>query len=116
MARSEADFDPGAKYHVPASTPYMRYFLARIYQFQFHRALCKAAGHNGPLETCSIYGNKEAGAKLKAMLALGASQPWPEAMRVISGETKGDASAMLEYFAPLAKWLENENKNEKCGW
>jgi peptidyl-dipeptidase A len=116
MARSEADFDPGAKYHVPASTPYMRYFLARIYQFQFHRALCKAAGHQGPLGTCSIYGNKEAGAKLRAMLALGASQPWPEAMQVIAGETKGDPSAMLEYFAPLAKWLENENKNEKCGW
>jgi peptidyl-dipeptidase A len=116
VARSEADFDPGAKYHVPASTPYVRYFLARIYQFQFHRALCKAAGHNGPLETCSIYGNKDAGAKLKAMLALGASRPWPEAMRAISGETKGDASAMLEYFAPLAKWLENETKSEKCGW
>ena len=116
VARSEADFDPGAKFHVPNSTPYMRYFLARIYQFQFHRALCKAAGHRGPLETCSIFGNKEAGAKLKAMLALGASRPWPEAMKVISGETKGDASAMLEYFAPLARWLENENKDEKCGW
>jgi peptidyl-dipeptidase A len=116
VARSEADFDPGAKFHVPASTPYIRYFLARIYQFQFHRALCKAAGHTGPLETCSIYGNKEAGTKLKAMLALGASKPWPEAMRAIAGETRGDASAMLEYFAPLAKWLEGENKNEKCGW
>ena len=116
VARSEADFDPGAKYHVPASVPYIRYFLARIYQFQFHRALCKAAEHKGPLETCSIYGNKEAGAKLQAMLALGASRPWPEAMQAIGGETKGDASAMLEYFAPLTKWLENENKNEKCGW
>ncbi|HMI84431.1 MAG TPA: M2 family metallopeptidase [Polyangiaceae bacterium] len=116
VARSEADFDAGAKFHVPASTPYIRYFLARIYQFQFHRALCKAAGHKGSLETCSIYGNKEAGAKLKAMLALGASRPWPEAMRALSGETKGDATAMLEYFTPLAKWLENENKAEKCGW
>jgi peptidyl-dipeptidase A len=116
VARSEADFDPGAKFHVPASVPYMRYFLARIYQFQFHRALCKAAGHQGSLETCSIYGNKDAGAKMKAMLALGASRPWPEAMQAIGGETKGDASAMLEYFAPLTKWLENENKKEKCGW
>ena len=116
VARSEADFDPGAKFHVPTSTPYVRYFLARIYQFQFHRALCKTAGHTGPLETCSIYGNKEAGAKLRAMLALGASMPWPEVMQVIAGETKGEPSAMLEYFAPLTKWLENENKNEKCGW
>ena len=89
VARTEADFDPGAKYHVPANMPYMRYFLARIYQFQFHRALCKAAGHKGPLETCSIYGNKEAGAKLKAMLALGASRPWPEAIQAIAGERKG---------------------------
>jgi peptidyl-dipeptidase A len=116
VPRSEADFDPGAKYHIPGSTPYIRYFLARIYQFQFHRALCKAAGHTGSLDTCSIYNNKEAGKRLTAMLALGASKPWPEAMTAISGETKGDASAMLEYFAPLRSWLKDQVKGEKCGW
>ena len=116
VARSEADFDPGAKYHVPASTPYVRYFLARIYQFQFHRALCKAAGHTGSLDTCSIYGNKEAGAKLRAMLELGQSRPWPEALAVLSGEKKADASALVEYFAPLRTWLKEQNKGESCGW
>jgi peptidyl-dipeptidase A len=114
--RSEADFDPGAKYHVPANTPYVRYFLARIYQFQFHRALCKAAGQTGPLSTCSIYGSKEAGAKLKAMLEMGASRPWPEALKALSGETAGDAGALLEYFAPLEKWLDEQNQGETCGW
>ncbi|MBX3207944.1 MAG: M2 family metallopeptidase [Labilithrix sp.] len=114
--RSEADFDPGAKYHIPASTPYIRYFLARIYQFQFHRALCKAAGHTGSLDTCSIYGNKDAGAKLRAMLELGQSKPWPEALAVLSGETKADASALVEYFAPLRAWLKDQNKGEQCGW
>lgn len=116
VARTEADFDPGAKFHVPASTPYVRYFLARIYQFQFHRALCKAAGHTGSLDTCSIYGNKEAGKKLQAMLALGQSKPWPEALAVLSGEKKADASAMLEYFAPLRTYLKEQNKGEQCGW
>ncbi len=116
VQRSEADFDPGAKFHVPASTPYVRYFLARIYQFQFHRALCKAAGHKGSLDTCSIYGNKEAGAKLRAMLQLGQSKPWPEALAVLSGEKKADASAMLEYFAPLRTYLKEQNKGEQCGW
>ncbi len=114
--RSEADFDPGAKFHVPASTPYVRYFLARIYQFQFHRALCKAAGHKGSLDTCSIYGNKDAGAKLSAMLKLGQSRPWPEALATLSGEKKADASAMLEYFTPLHAYLKDQNKGEKCGW
>jgi peptidyl-dipeptidase A len=114
--RTESDFDPGAKYHIPASTPYIRYFLARIYQFQFHRALCKAAGHNGTLDTCSIYGNKDAGSKLRAMLALGESKPWPEALAVLSGERQADASAMLEYFAPLRTWLKDQNKGEQCGW
>ena len=114
--RSEQDFDPGAKMHVPGSTPYIRYFLARIYQFQFHRALCKAAGHKGSLDTCSIYGNKDAGAKLKAMLELGQSKPWPEALAVLSGETKADASALVEYFAPLRAWLKDQNKGEQCGW
>jgi peptidyl-dipeptidase A len=116
LQRSEADFDPGAKYHVPASVPYIRYFLARVYQFQFHRALCKAAGHKGALDTCSIFGNKEAGARLRAMLELGASKPWPEAMQAISGEAKADAGAMVEYFAPLLSFLKAENKGEKCGW
>ena len=116
VPRTEADFDPGAKFHIPASTPYVRYFLARLYQFQFHRALCKAAGHKGSLDTCSIYGNKEAGAKLRAMLELGASKPWPEALYVLSGERKADASAMLEYFAPLRTWLKEQNKGEQCGW
>jgi peptidyl-dipeptidase A len=116
VARSEKDFDPGAKYHVPANTPYVRYFLARIYQFQFHRALCRAAGHTGPLSTCSIHGSKEAGKKLEAMLEMGASKPWPEAMKAISGEDHADAGALLEYFEPLRKWLAEQNKGQICGW
>ena len=116
VERTADDFDPGAKYHVPASTPYARYFLARIYQFQFHRALCKAAGHEGPLSTCSIYGNPEAGRKLGAMLAMGASRPWPEAMAAISGERSGDASALLEYFAPLTTYLDEQTATLQCGW
>jgi peptidyl-dipeptidase A len=116
VARSEQDFDPGAKYHVPANTPYVRYFLAAIYQFQFHRALCKVAGHQGPLHTCSIYGSKAAGDRLKTMLAMGASKPWPEALAALSGETRADASALVEYFAPLQAWLKEQNKGEQCGW
>jgi peptidyl-dipeptidase A len=116
LARSEADFDPGAKYHVPASVPYIRYFLARIYQFQFHRALCKAAGNTKPLYECSIYGSKDAGAKLEKMLELGASKPWPEALSAIGGENQADATAMLEYFAPLRTWLAQQNKGKKCGF
>ena len=115
-ARTEADFDPGAKYHVASGTPYMRYFLAAIYQFQFHRALCRAAGHQGPLTTCSIFGSKEAGAKLKAMLAMGASRPWPEALEALSGEKQADATAMLEYFEPLRKFLREQTTGEQCGW
>jgi peptidyl-dipeptidase A len=116
VARSESDFDPGAKYHIPANVPYTRYFLARVLQFQFHRALCKTIGHTGPLHECSIYGNKEAGAKLKAMLAMGSSKPWPEALAAISGETQMDATALAEYFQPLTTWLEKENAGRKCGW
>jgi peptidyl-dipeptidase A len=101
-------FDPGAKYHVPANTPYTRYFLAHILQFQMHRAMCKAAGHTGPLHTCSVYGNKEVGARLQKMLAMGASKPWPEALEALTGEKQMDATAILDYFAPLREWLEAE--------
>jgi peptidyl-dipeptidase A len=115
-ARSETDFDPGAKYHVPANVPYTRYFIARILQYQFHRALCRAAGHQGPLYKCSIYGSKDAGAKLMAMLRLGASKPWADALAELSGERTMDASAIIDYYAPLASWLDEQNKGEACGW
>jgi peptidyl-dipeptidase A len=116
--RSESDFDPGAKYHVPGNVPYMRYFLARIYQFQFHRALCKTAGEQGPLNRCSIYDNKKAGEKLNAMLSMGASKPWPDAMEVLTGQKEADASALADYFAPLKTWLDEQNKKNgyPVGW
>ncbi|HEU4508799.1 MAG TPA: M2 family metallopeptidase [Pyrinomonadaceae bacterium] len=110
VARTEQDFDPGAKYHVPGNTPYARYFLAAILQFQFHRALCREAGFSGPLYQCSIYGNKKAGEKLKAMLAMGASEPWPAALKAMTGEEKMDATAIIDYFAPLKTWLDEQNR------
>jgi peptidyl-dipeptidase A len=110
VPRSEQDFDPGAKYHVPANTPYARYFLAAILQFQFHRALCREAGFSGPLYQCSIYNNKKAGEKLKAMLAMGSSEPWPAALKAMTGEDKMDATAIIDYFAPLKSWLDEQNK------
>jgi peptidyl-dipeptidase A len=116
VARTEADFDPGAKYHVPASVPYARYFLADILQFQFHRALAKIAGCASPLEQCSIYGNKEAGKRFADMLALGESKPWPEALKTLTGEGQMDATALLDYFAPLKKWLDEQNRGEQPGW
>jgi peptidyl-dipeptidase A len=116
LPRTEADFDPGAKYHVPANTPYTRYFLSNILQFQFHRALCREAGYTGPLYRCSIYGNKAAGTKFAKMLAMGSSRPWPEALAALSGETAMDATAILDYFAPLKAWLDDQNRNAKPGW
>jgi peptidyl-dipeptidase A len=118
VGRSEADFDPGAKYHVAANVPYTRYFLARILQFQFHRALCQAAGIQGPLHRCSIYGNKAAGERLNKMLSLGKSQPWPDALEAISGQRAMDATAILDYFASLKKWLDEQNRaaHNPVGW
>ncbi|MCF8505459.1 MAG: M2 family metallopeptidase [Caulobacter sp.] len=109
-------FDPGAKYHVPGNVPYTRYFLAHVYQFQFQRAACKQAGWTGPLHRCSTYGNKEVGAKFNAMMEMGASRPWPEALEAFTGETRTDASAVADYFKPLNVWLVKQNKGEKCGW
>jgi len=114
--RSEADFDPGAKYHVAGNVPYIRYFLAHIYEFQFYRALCKASGYRGPLNRCTFYGSKEAGDKFNQMLEVGQSRPWPVALETMTGEKQTDAGAMLEYFAPLQKWLDEQNKGLKAGW
>jgi peptidyl-dipeptidase A len=116
LGRSEADFDPGAKYHVAANVPYARYFLADILQFQFHRALSQAAGCKDPLNRCSIYGNKQAGARLSAMLEMGESRPWQEALEKIAGTREMDASAIRDYFAPLEKWLDEQNRGKPVGW
>jgi peptidyl-dipeptidase A len=116
VARSEADFDPGAKYHIPANMPYARYFLAYILQFQFHRALAQVAGCTAPLNRCSIYESKAAGDRLNAMLSIGASQPWPKALAALTGQEQMDATAILDYFAPLKKWLDEQNRGKPIGW
>lgn len=116
VERDESQFDPGAKYHIPGNTPYTRYFLAHILQFQFHRELCKAAGFTGDLHRCSIYNNKAAGEKLIKVLEMGAEKPWQDAMQVIANSREMDATAMLDYFAPLKEWLDEQNKDRQCGW
>ena len=116
VERTEADFDAAAKYHVAANVPYARYFLADILQFQFHRSLSEIAGCKEPLNRCSIYGNKEAGARLNAMLTMGASRPWQVALKTLTGSDRMDASAIVDYFAPLQKWLDEQNRGEKLGW
>ncbi|WP_427454781.1 M2 family metallopeptidase [Litorimonas sp. WD9-15] len=109
-------FDPGAKYHIPGNTPYMRYFLAHILQFQFHQAACEQAGFEGPLHRCSVYGNKEVGEKFNTMMEMGASKPWPDALEAFTGTREMDGSAILEYFAPVMTYLQEENKDRTCGW
>ncbi|XP_017920816.1 PREDICTED: angiotensin-converting enzyme isoform X2 [Capra hircus] len=118
LARSQDDFDPGAKFHIPASVPYVRYFVSFVIQFQFHQALCQAAGHQGPLYKCDIYQSKEAGKLLADAMKLGFSQPWPEAMRLITGQSNMSAASMMTYFKPLLDWLVTENgrHGEKLGW
>ncbi|HEX9109815.1 MAG TPA: M2 family metallopeptidase, partial [Longimicrobiales bacterium] len=113
---SEKDFDPGAKYHVPANTPYTRYFLAGVLEFQFYRAMCRAAGHQGPLYRCSYFGSKAAGQKLETMLERGASQPWQQTLAEMTGEKDIDASAIVEYFQPLMVWLQRQNQGHQVGW
>ena len=116
VERPADGFDAGAKYHIPGNVSYTRYFLARLLQFQFYKAACDTAGWEGPLHRCSFYGNKEVGTKLNAMLEMGASKPWPDALEAFTGERQMNGTAMVEYFAPLMKWLEEQNKGETAGW
>jgi len=116
VERTEADFDPGAKYHIPGNVSYTRYFLARILQFQFLQALCDTSGHEGPLHECSFYGSKEAGSKLNAMLSAGASEPWQNTLEKLTGTREMDGSAITNYFQPLMGWLEEKNADRQCGW
>ena len=115
--RREADFDPGVSRRIAVAVPYVPDFLARILQFQLHGALCAAAGADGPLHRCTIFGSAEAGARLRAVMEMGAAgRPWPVAIEALTGARQMDASALLEYFAPLAAWLDQQNAGRACGW
>ncbi|WP_440874211.1 M2 family metallopeptidase [Thalassotalea sp. PLHSN55] len=116
VARDADAFDPGAKYHVPGGVPYSRYFLAHIQQFEFHKALCEISGNTDPIHRCSIYNSKEAGSALNTMLEMGSSQPWQEAYKVLTGNEQMDATAILDYFAPLHTWLKDKNQGKQCGF
>ncbi|HKX78951.1 MAG TPA: M2 family metallopeptidase [Novosphingobium sp.] len=116
VERTAANFDPGAKYHVPANVPYTRYFLSFVLQFQFYEAACKLSGWKGPLHRCSFYGNKKVGQKLNAMLSMGASKPWPDALQAFTGTREISGKSILRYFAPLSEWLDEQNKGKVCGW
>lgn len=109
-------FDPGAKYHIPGNTPYLRYFLSFVMQFQFHKAACEQAGWEGPLHRCSIYGNEDVGERFNEMLEAGMSRPWPETLEKFTGTREMDASAMVEYFEPLTEYLDEQNEGQSCGW
>ena len=114
--RAEDSFDPGAKYHIPANTPYTRYYLARIMQYQFHEALCKSSGFDGPLHECSIYGNVDAGKKIISTMALGRSVPWQSAFKEITGSQELSGQSIINYYKPLKDWLDIQNENRSCGW
>ena len=114
--RPRSYFDPGGKYHIPNNVSYTRYFIAHILQFQFHKAACETAGWDGPLHRCSIYGSKAVGDKFNAMLEMGAEKPWPDALEVFTGERDMSGGAVVEYFAPLMAWLEDQNAQRSCGW
>jgi peptidyl-dipeptidase A len=115
-ARPADAFDPGAKYHIPNNVPYLRYFLARVLQFQFYEAACEQAGWEGPLHRCTVYGNAEVGARFNAMMEMGQSRPWPDALEAFTGTRQMDGSAMVHYFEPLMAWLEEQNQGQQCGW
>lgn len=49
---------------------------------------------------------------------MGSSRPWPEVMKIMTGQEKMDASAIREYFKPLEDWLiqANAKLGQKPGW
>ena len=116
VARDETRFDAGAKYHIPATVPYTRYFLARVLQFQFYKAACQQSGWTGPLHRCSFYGNRTVGTRLNAMLSMGQSKPWPDALHAFTSSRQMSGAALVEYFAPLKTWLDAQNKGKPQGW
>jgi peptidyl-dipeptidase A len=116
ITRTEADFDPAAKYHIADNTPYIRYFLSVFLQYQFHQSLSEIAGLEGPLHRRSIHGSRAAGDRLAAMLELGRSRPWPEALETLTGTRTLSAEPLLAYFAPLRRWLDEQNEGRPVGW
>ena len=111
-------FDAGAKYHVPANVPYIRYFVSFIVQFMFHQTLCETAGYTGNLFECDIYNSIEAGDLLKENLKKGFSEPWPIILESLGGSQNMSADAIVEYFSPLMEYINEalEANGHTPGW
>ena len=50
------------------------------------------------------------------MLEMGQSRPWPDALEAMTGKRQMDATAIIDYFAPLKTWLDEQNAGKPVGW
>ncbi|OTF69605.1 hypothetical protein BLA29_007606 [Euroglyphus maynei] len=119
VKRTENDFDPGSKYHIPAGVEYVRYFVSHILQFQFYKHLCQnVTKRDDKLYQCDFYENRQAGQQLIEMLRKGSSDHWENILKDFIGTSKMSTDALYEYFAPLNQTLtEFINKNQiPIGW
>ncbi|KAF2355396.1 Peptidase M2 peptidyl-dipeptidase A [Trinorchestia longiramus] len=105
--RTEEHLDAFNIFHVNNDFDMIRYFTRTVLQFQFAGALCRIADFEGPLHDCDFSSSKAAGEKLAAMLSLGSSRPWMDALEQLTGGRTMDAGPILHYFQPLRDWLDN---------
>lgn len=113
--RGEEYCDPATKTHInddPAQ--YYKYAIAFAIKYQLHMYIAKNILHQDP-RNCSYYGNKELGAFLYNLMKVGATRDWRQLIREATGEDLS-AKAMLEYYAPLMKYLQEQNKGRDIGW
>ncbi len=107
--RDEQFADALTKTHInddPAQ--YYDYALSFALLFQMHNHIAKNILHQDPRNT-NYYGNTGVGDFLRTLMAPGASRPWRDVLRETTGQEL-NANAMMEYFAPLHSWLQEQNR------
>ena len=113
--RGEEYCDAATKTHLN-DTPayYFSYAIATVFAYQLHDHIARAILKQDP-RNCNYAGNKEVGAFLDGLQRYGATKDWRTLLREGTGEELS-TRAMAEYYRPLLKWLEKQNRGRKIGW
>lgn len=108
-ARGEQFADGLTKTHINDDPgQYYDYALSFALLFQMHNHIAKNILNQDPRNT-NYYGNTGVGDFLRTLMAPGASRPWRDVLRETTGQEL-NANAMMEYFAPLYGWLQEQNR------
>jgi peptidyl-dipeptidase A len=114
-ARGEEWCDAATKTHIN-DTPcyYYSYAIAQVFKYQLNDYIAKKILKQPP-QSCNYANNKEVGDFFRKIMEKGKTEDWRKVIKEATGEELS-TRAMVEFYAPLMTWLQEQNKGRPIGW